>query len=283
MVLKTVELNKNIKLDFFHLEEKSYSNADIFSNKKYIPTLNNYSKFLATFDDRTTTSRGVSDIALGYNFSVYREIKDTNELVYVANIANGGLSVTDYNVVNETTYRYYIFKEDDSSISAAVISNNVSTCWWDWSLVDLTPSTTEDNVYYANADGVWKFNLNLSTSERNQNLSNTTYNNLTRFPKVSLGRSNYASSSITCLLGNVQKVSNNSLSYIEPASMLDDWNEFCSNGNLKLLRDRKGNSMLVTITSNSSNVDDITREQVNTITFSWVQVEDASNITVVSV
>ena len=184
-------------------------------------------------------------------------------------------------MVNDTTYKYYIFKEDESAISEAVISNDITTCWWDWSLVDLIPSQTENNLYYANSNKIWKFNLNVSSAARIQNLNNTTYNNLTRFPKVSSGKLNYSSGSLTCLLGDVQKVNDNSLSYVEPATMLDEWNDFCANGNIKLLKDRKGNAMLVMINGTSSQIDDVTREQVNTITFNWVQVDDNSGITII--
>ena len=281
MLLLNLKANANIKLDFLHLEEASSTNENIFNNTRYKPKLNNYSRFLVTFDEANTTARGVSDTALGYTFSIYREIKDTNQLMYVARIGDGGLSITDYNVVNDTTYKYYIFKEDDSAISEAVISNDITTCWWDWSLVDLTPSTKEKNLYYANSSSIWKFNLNVSSAAKTQTLNNTTYNNLTRFPKVSSGKLNYSSGSLTCLLGNIQKTNNGSFSYVEPATMLDEWNDFCANGNIKLLKDRKGNAMLVMITGTSSQIDDVTREQVNTITFEWVQVDDAANITVI--
>ena len=63
--------------------------------------------------------------------------------------------------------------------------------------------------------------------------------------------------------------------------MLDNWNDFCTNGNVKLLKDRKGNAMLVMITANSSQIDDILGEQPNTITFSWVQVDDTTGITII--
>ena len=193
MLLTNVTVTNNIKLDFFHLEEKSDTNNNIFNNSQYKPTLNNYSRFLVTFDDGTTISEGIVDVALGYNFSVYREVKDTNQLIYVAHLNDGSLSMTDYNVVNDTTYRYYVFKEDESAISEAVISNDITTCWWDWSLIDLIPSTTEKGLYYADSNQMWKFNLNVTSESRTQNINTTTYNNLTRFPKVSFGKSNYAS------------------------------------------------------------------------------------------
>ena len=280
MLLTGLTVHNNVKLDFFHLEESSSTNANIFNTAKYVPVLNNYSRFLVTFDDGTTTSEGVADVALGYNFSIYREVKDTNQLVYVARLGDGGLSMTDYGVTNNRTYKYYIFKEDESAISEAVVSNDVSTCWWDWSLIDIIPSTSEKGLYYTTGD-IWKFNLNISSAARTQTLNNTTYNNLTRFPKVSSGKLNYSTGSLTCLLGDVQRTTNSLAEYIEPSTMLDEWNEFCADGNMKLLKDRKGNAMLVMITGTSSQTDDVTREQTNTITFSWVEVEDIDNITII--
>lgn len=281
MLLTKVTVSEDVVLDFFHLEQKSSANDNIFNNPRYRPVLNNYSRFLVTFDDGGTVASGIADVALGYNFSVYREIKDTNQLVYVAHLDEGSLSMVDYNVVNDTTYRYYVFKEDESAISEAVVSNDVTTCWWDWSLVDLIPSTTEKNLYYANPNEMWKFNLNVTSEARTQNINTTTYNNLTRFPKVSTGKMNYASGGLTCLLGNLQQLNNGQLSYVETASMLDRWNDFCANGNIKLLKDRKGNAMLVMITGNSGQTDDILREQPTTVTFNWVQVNDTTNITVI--
>lgn len=280
MLLTGLTVHNNVKLDFFHLEESSSTNANIFNTAKYVPGLNNYSRFLVTFDDGTTTSEGVADVALGYNFSIYREVKDTNQLVYVARLGDGSLSMTDYSVTNNRTYKYYIFKEDEAAISEAVVSNDVSTCWWDWSLIDIIPSTSEKGLYYTTGD-IWKFNLNISSAARTQTLNNTTYNNLTRFPKVSSGKLNYSTGSLTCLLGDVQRTTNSLAEYIEPSTMLDEWNKFCADGNMKLLKDRKGNAMLVMVTGTSSQTDDVTREQTNTITFSWVEVEDIDNITII--
>ena len=96
-----------------------------------------------------------------------------------------------------------------------------------------------------------------------------------------MGKSNYTAGSVTCILGNVQKVSNQGIKYVEPVSMLEEWNDFCSNGNIKLLKDRKGNAMLVAITDTSSQVDDVTSEQVTTITFNWVQVDTVKGLSIV--
>ena len=282
MLTNNVKLYNNIKLDFFHIEDATGDNSNIFNNVRFIPVLNNYSRFLVTFDDGTTTAQGIADEALGYTFSIYREIEGTNNLVYVARLDEGALSVVDYGVVNNTNYRYYIFQEDDSAVSEAVISNNVQTCWWDWSLVDLIPSD-EDNLYYVDDSNIWKFDLNLSSASTNNTMSTTVYDSLAQYPKVSVGNTNYSTGGITCLLGSISRDGSSALTYQEPAVLMDLWKAFCSNGRMKLLKDRKGNAYLVAITSNSSQIDDVLSEQPNTITFNWVQVGDISNTSAVGI
>lgn len=281
MLLLNLKTSKNIKLDFFHLEEKDTTNENIFINPKYKPVLNNFSRFLVTFDDGTTIASGIADIALGYTFSVYREVAGSNELKFVSKLDDGALSIVDYNVVNDTDYKYYIFKESTDAISEAVVSNDVKTCWWEWSLVDLQQDLNNDKVYYANSQNIWLFGLNLTTSSVSQNISVTTYNNLTTYPRVSVGKQNYKSSSISTLLGSIKKVGASQISYIEPASLLEEWNDFCVNGNIKLMRDRKGNSMLVAITNTTSQVDDVLKEQANTVSFDWVEIGNTKNISII--
>ena len=282
MLTKSVKLYNNIKLDFFHIEDATGDNVNIFNNIRFVPILNNYSRFLVTFDDGTTTAQGIADEALGYTFSIYREVEGTNNLVYVARLDEGSLSVTDYGVVNNTNYKYYIFQENDSAVSEAVISNNVQTCWWDWSLADLIPSD-EDNLYYVDSSNIWKFDLNLSSASMTNTMSTTVYDSLAQYPKVSVGNTNYSTGGITCLLGSISRDGNSALTYQEPATLMDLWKAFCTNGRIKLLKDRKGNAYLVSITSNSAQIDDILTEQPNTITFNWVQVGDISNTSVVGI
>lgn len=281
MIITDITVFNNIKLDFLHIEEKSDNNGNVFSTSKYIPQLNNDSKFLVTFDDGTTTSHGITANAVGYTFSIYKEASNTNELTYVARINEGELTIDDYNINNNTTYKYYVFKEGSTGISEVVTTNDVTTCWNDWSIVDVVSSQYEDNLYFVDTNNIWKFNLNLTSSDITQNVNNTIYNNLTHFPKISMGNLNYSSGSITCLLGDMRNDESNKYIYYEPIELSKKWNAFCTNGNLKLLKDRKGNTMLVAITGTSSKIDDLTSDQIRTVTFNWTQVDDSSNIRVI--
>ena len=66
MLLTKLAVNNSVKLDFLHLEEASSNNTDIFSIPKYKPTLNNDSRFLATFDNATAIMQMFISIHLVY-------------------------------------------------------------------------------------------------------------------------------------------------------------------------------------------------------------------------
>ena len=272
MEISNIMLSSNITWDFFHIEKKDSTNQNIFDNK-YIPTLNNNSVSLINFDNNDNDN-GIIYSALGYTFSVYREKKGTNQLEIVSKMSEGSLSLYDYNIANNETYTYYIFKESDDYISSATLSNEITTCWWNWSIVGFTKD--ENNIYNVDNDNIWLFDLNIESSAMTQNISKTEYKNFTKYPKISIGKSNYSNGSLTCLLGNV---SNNK--YNENADLLKAWNEFCSNGEYKLLKDRKGNKYLVDIISTSAKIDDVVQEQPNTITFSWTEIGSSEGLTMI--
>lgn len=272
MNLDEIYIYPHVTMDFLHVERQSEKNADIYVNQ-YIPSLNNNSVALITFDDNNNNCRGITDSALGYTFSIYREKDNSNELEYITRINEGALSLVDYNVANQSQYLYYVFKEDDDYISAANTSNVVNTCWWNWSLIGMNKG--EDGNYYVDTDNIWLFDLNIESADTTHNFTKTEYQNLTQYPKVSIGKINYASGSLTCLLG---KINNNS--YYEPAEMTNAWRDFCVSGEIKLLRDRKGNSLIVEIMDASSNVMDETVEQARTITFSWTQTGNTNGMTI---
>jgi len=264
----------NITLDFFHLEESSVNNANIFTNR-YIPSLNNNSKVLITFDSNNNCE-GVSESALGYSFSAYREESGTNELKYLTKINDGALSLIDYNIANQKEYTYYIFKEDDNTISAANISDPVEACWWEWSITGITKASYNTEEYTVNSNDIWIFSLNIESAEKIQNFNKVEYRNLTKFPKISQGNLNYTTGSLTCLIGEIR---NNN--YVDTVELLNAWNDFCTNGQLKLLKDRKGNKMIVDIMSSSTKTYDETKEQADVLTFSWAQLKDSDDMTII--
>lgn len=273
--LKKVTFYNNITLDFAHLEkEEGEFNSNIFVNN-YKPIANNYTRSLVCFEGNNN-SEGVSDAALGYTFSVYRREGEDQNLIPIFSKNIGQLSVTDYNIRNQKEYQYYIFKEDEESISRALLSNNVKTCWWDYAVIGLTLEDEETNLYKVDRNDVWLFRSNVSSDSTSQNFAKTTYQNLTKYPQISIGKANYSSGSFSGLIGHV--LINK---YDEDPLLLEKWNDFCANSQLKLFKDRKGHKYIVDITSTSADVADETREQATTVHVGWTQVDDADAYTII--
>ena len=273
--LHKVTFYGHMTLDFAHLEKKETGyNSEIFVDN-YRPIANNYTRSLVCFENGNN-SEGVSDDALGYTFSVYRLEEDGVTLKPISSKNAGKLSIVDYNVRNQKTYQYYIFKEDETSISKALLSNTVTTCWWDYSISGLELVDSETNTYKINTNDVWLFASNVSSDSTSQTFAKTTYQNLTQFPQISVGKANYSSGSFSSLIGTVGKNG-----YIEDATLTEKWNEFCANNQLKLFKDRKGHKYIVDITSTSNQVADETREQATTVSISWIQVGNADDYIIV--
>lgn len=278
MNIRRITLSPQVKFDFFHLQTNSDSNDDIFVSK-YIPSLENNSIALITFDDIFSNiydSYGITNTASGYTFSVYKENKTNNNdrLEFVAKLSDGSLSVVDHNVQNNREYVYHVYKEDENYTSSDVISNSVTTCWWDWTITGF--NLGDDGVYRVDPTNIWRFSLNISSGDIGSTISKTVYENLTKFPKVSSGTMDYNQGSLTCIAGNIQ----NDV-YEETLGIVRQWDFFCASGELKLLKDRKGNRWIVDITNNSVKTADESVEQYTTITFNWVELMDADYISII--
>lgn len=278
MNIRRITLSPQVKFDFFHLQTNSNSNDNIFVSK-YIPSLKNNSIALITFDDIFSNiydSYGITNTASGYTFSVYKENKTNNNdrLEFVAKLSDGFLSVVDHNVQNNREYVYHVYKEDENYASSDVISNSVTTCWWDWTITGF--NLGDDGIYRVDPTNIWRFSLNISSGDIGSTISKTVYENLTKFPKVSSGTMDYNQGSLTCIAGNIR----NDV-YKETLGIIRQWDFFCASGELKLLKDRKGNRWIVDITSNSMKTADESVEQYTTITFNWIELMDADYISII--
>lgn len=216
---------------------------------------------------------------------------------------NAGTNITnfkfsDFNISNDRTYQYVIYPESrDNWISRA--EKIIHTHWAAWSITELHPIDGSNNAFEASNDDVWLFNLNVETGEQEQNITRNEVQTLGVYPKYSQGRQNYISGSVSCLLGSevlpasyalksgiliggyqeVRLFDSNPTSN-ERVDMLKAWRRVVYSGNPKLLKDRKGQSFLITITQNNNKPYDNIGRQPDVISFSWVQIGNASEITV---
>lgn len=173
----------------------------------------------------------------------------------------------------------------------------VPVCWDYWSISELEPLNFDSdvpiikNAYSVNVDQIWFFKYSLEVGAQTQNISRNEFSTLGQFPKFGLGTTNYLSGEVSALLGSeiiyytgtdyverLNKARSYPLSTNEKVLMLKRWREMVSSKNPKLLKDSKGQSWIVHITS-STNTPKVTYyNQPETISFSWKQVESTEGV-----
>lgn len=222
----------------------------------------------------------------------------------------------DYNITAGRSYQYIIYPnsdnlqqqyanlvdESDTAHYADFGSTGlpVATHWNEWSLTELVP--VENSVdtpivrktYQADPNNVWLFKYSLETGAQNQTFSKNEMQTLGRFPKFGYGRNNYVSGDVSCLLGSeivpysstgyverMRKGIKTPLSANEKVYMLRQWRNIAFSPNPKLLKDIKGQSWIVQITSSSNTPQNFYPGQPDTISFSWKQIDSLENVVII--
>ena len=205
----------------------------------------------------------------------------------------------DYNVSNGRKYRYVIYPgQTDANKEVQKLTADVPVNWDYWSLTELTPIDGSWKNFTASSDNVWLFNLNVETGEQAQNIARNEQQTLSTYSRFSQGKMNYVSGSVSCLLGRdvipaylaksadeagyQEKLWNDRvLSSNQKVDMLLAWRKFVFSSNPKLLKDRFGQSFIVTLTQSSNKPMDNVRRQPNTISFSWTEVASLKDVTII--
>lgn len=215
----------------------------------------------------------------------------------------------DYNVSNHRRYQYFIYLTQKDSVEDEqgdrVIyktSFTVSTNWQEWSITELHPTDGTMKSFTVSPEDVWLFNLNISTGEQSQNITRNEVQTLGIYPRISQGKSNYIKGSVSCLLGkdviSLGEALKNGFNverggYIEMRKYIDNitsnqrvdmlkaWRKLVMSSNPKLLKDREGQSFLVTLSSSTNKPMDSVKFQPNTISFNWTQIGTLDGVTIV--
>ena len=244
----------------------------------------------------------------GSIINIYRKTPHQNYYNYICTLANGEYEFMDYNISNKEFYHYLaaieipagdkpkhvIYENWDENGNLLYRKAN----WNRWSICDIE-ETTEGNIYQQTGD-VWILGYNLEGEDLVSNTSVTTWDTLSKYPKISIGQKNYESSSFTCLLGEMTQYKKYSdinnyketYEYTEKMNLdnyyarevekMQAWREFCNNGRLKLLKDIKGNAWIIQILANPSRKVDIQAGIMPTaISFEWQEVEDINSVSII--
>lgn len=232
---------------------------------------------LSNFNGDPDGNSAVADINI-YKFVIQRREVGTDNIEDVA--VTEETSIHDWGCQSTKTYEYIvtpIYKDANGNDCFADRSTTdpVKLDLCGVNIIDLVP-TQEGNIYTVNPDSLWKLWLNV------ENITYTTSNNVSfintysRFPKEHRGKLNHLTASISTLLGNVYCDDYED----DNIDKINAFRAFCNNGNLKLLKDTKGNIIPCSIKSNTDTANNSTVTSETTITFEIVQLADAQSLSI---
>lgn len=240
-----------------------------------------------------------SDVLTVDVFKQEMEEDEFDNLVTVTALEPVALNVSnfhlkDYNISNNRTYKYVIYPSDKSaSVTLTKVEQIIETAWSSWSITELHPTDSTMKNFTASSSDVWLFKYNVETGEQSQNISRNQQQTLGQYSRFTQGQQNYISGTVSCLLGsemtpmsyllkNGQMTTeggyqeillySNKTSSNAKVSMLKAWRDLVYSSNPKLLKDRKGQAFLVTLTDSKNKPMDKVRYQPDTIGFSWHQI-----------
>ena len=242
------------------------------------PEWNNNTIMLANFvEDPNASSYTISEDIIGYRIQRYEA--DYDRLYEVASVNKEQLYFEDYNLRNNKKYRYHIvpicLKDGVETLGLPILTETAFTDCDGWSVVGTKP-TREMNKYTIDYDNIWTFGLNMSAQSMHP-VSNKSYTTgFNKYPKAVQGKENYLEGGLSCLIGDVtcSRYTGDNI------DMIEKWQAFCNNGELKLLRDLKGHVIPCSIKDTTYDIDYSILEQPTTISFNFVQLEDRHNISV---
>lgn len=157
--------------------------------------------------------------------------------------------IVDYLVGNKESYTYYLYpglsalKDNKDLILEPNVSEEVEAVWSGWTLL-IVDDSDDPNVFYLNK--MFKFDLNVSVDDMNNNAAVSVVQNFTPYPTVQYGASNYWSGGLTSLCGYASCINNE---YIEPIDIKDELKALTSDTHRKFLKDPDGSIYEVKITS----------------------------------
>lgn len=233
-----------------------------------------FSPFTDTINGGNVTSLETDKILY---WQVFKRKRGESTLTFLDRVPASQYKLYDFNVVNNNEYQYILFAETETLLSAPLQQIDYTpTNWWNWSITKLIKSESVDNLYYADLKNVWLFDTQLSSGLMQQNLSKHEIENFTQFPKVSTGEKNYLKGSISAYLGNPT-----TSRYIDTVEQYNAFIDFIADGSPKLLKDRKGNGWIVETIGNSMQYTDVSAEQITTVDFEFVQLDELDGLNII--
>lgn len=299
-----VKFNSEMKVDGFKVSKQNQDIQELLKNYQDLTSdtilMNNFKKKIEA--DYISPESLVKD----RSFYLYKKTPFQNYYNYVGKLEGNAFTFTDYNIANKEFYHYLATLEkigEDGlpqytsyeNLDENDQSKYIQAFWQKFSICDIV--FDEEKEQYNVEGDTWLLNCNIQSNDITQKTSVTNWDTLGKYGKISIGKKNYDSGSMSCLLGDVQryikadgteiygyteKINVNSR-YGSEEEKEKAWKIFITNNNLKFLKDTKGNKWIIQILQDSTRNENYnTIGKVTTISFSWEEIEDSNKYPIVS-
>lgn len=244
----------------------------ILTDASYHP-LDQAALFYADYDG-STNGGGVGDTKVS-SFGIYRWSPGDSILTHIANTSaiNGNVLI-DCGAVTGKEYIYYAYGiGNDTFAASALISNNVTPCFWDWTVFSCTQD--ENGVYHAQE--IFRFGKNLVSGSITNNNAPQILENFTRYPTIQPSPQNYQSGTLQSLIGVITDGK-----YSDTLNMKKSILGLSTTRNTLFLKNRKGELLKIRAGGAiSMETMDNTTAQAQTVSLPWVEVGSAENAQIV--
>ena len=210
--------------------------------------------------------------------TLYREKQGSNILEYVASASLSKTEILDYAARSQQgpyTYHLYVDGTDVYQTMPAV-SNDTNPCFWNWSVLSCTKDSNGNYVVQTS----YLFGKNLSSGAISNNNKPNVLGNFTPYPFVQLSQQNYKSGTLESLIGTIDD-SEGQNRYYDTVDLKEAIYALSTTSNTLFLKSRKGDLWMIRPSGDiTMTTMDNTKEQAQTVRFPWVEVGDASNVSI---
>ena len=207
----------------------------------------------------------------------YNEENKSKIIMEVKDLAPSSLlsSIYDYNVGSNSIFRYLIKCKIKTSpvILKTYYSNFIKPIWRTWSVSSLEYDF-KNHIYVLKDQ--FLFNGNLEYGNFDCNLMIDKYESYGKYNRISFNQQKYRSGEFSAILGNIVNCE-----YSEPIQKYNSWKKFISDKRAKLIKDPKGNVLLIAVSESPIyTVDFKSSKHPTTIKFNWQEIKDINEVSI---
>lgn len=267
----------------------------LYEDPDFEPIWNNSGYSLYMTANFNGNLEGGTGTASGDGFRIYRQEVGSDVRTPIATLPSTETSLKDYGIRSRRAYTYSLYAYDINGAFMKSVENEtvVSTNFKCFSLL-ICDYDSENDAYHVRKQ--YLFALNLSGGSVGNNNTPTISKNFTSYPTRMPDTANYASGTLQGLIGAVYTVpalieqiggfkhtkKPSTLDYFDSVDLEKELYDLSVAPYQLFLRDMEGHLRMISTSNPIGMTPDLKKRQIpKTISFPWVEIGDASDVTII--